>query len=257
MPSDLLSVVNLLAALGAVGLFLLALYQSFIVRRIMANRVYKSRALWTGAVSVTGVLAGLIIFIYPGLLGQSYPPFSIPSSPIFFAQAVVGTLVTFGWIDGTIGVARELDFFHTDRLGWRRYRKIAWVAEASVLTIPITATPTVTNPIIFVVVIALVGTPFVYAGLILARTAPHVHDATMREFFRWVGLYAAALVTAQLVFTITSIPVLFTGYFLYCAAKSLSVRSRLEPIPNVGTTSQASSATDGITGLGRRRRPSV
>lgn len=218
----------------------MAAYQSYIVRRIMASRIYRSRALWTGgtalAVSPFGVL---IIMGELGVLGLDYSPFSTPQNiqvlSAFLSLSVVDSLLLFGLIDSTIGVARELDFFHTDTLRWKRGRMVAWpIVLAGAIAGGIGS-----GQLQYALGGALLGVPFAYGGLVLVKSAPLLHDETMRGYLKWLGLIVVGLVAEVItgsIFANLNFPLVFFSYSFYRAAKSLSVRSHLEKVPTDGGT---------------------
>jgi hypothetical protein len=232
MPSEILPTID--ATLLGVGILILALasYHSFQVRRAIPNPIYRSRAFWTGMVALIIIpYAILIITGELGIIGGNPNPFSgSPSLAVyasFLVLSVVASIVLFFWLDRTIGVAYELDFFHRDALHWRRFKKLTW----AIIVIGALVGGAGTTTFEYLLSSLLLGIAFTYAAVTLAKSVTRVYDETMKRYMRWVGLLVAAVVLEIITVTINpflNFPVVALAYFLYRAAVSLSIRSRLE-----------------------------
>jgi hypothetical protein len=110
MLSDIINAAQVPVYVVSLGIFLFATYRAFTIGRVLVKGVYRSRAFWTG-----GTMVALIVFILAGSL-----PTSNPLNTISFLA--IG-LVLLAFVDSSIGVAQEVDFFHRSPLGWQRLRK--------------------------------------------------------------------------------------------------------------------------------------
>jgi hypothetical protein len=232
MPSDILPTIDAIFLVIAVLITALASYRAFQVRRAIPGQIYRSRALWTGMVALLIIPYG--IFIITGELGViagNPNPFSGPPNLVvgvtFAVLSVVDSIIIFFWLDSTIGVAYELDFFHRDTLHWRRFRKLTW----ALLVIGAFGGGLATNTSQYLIADVFLGIPVSYAAITLAKGVTRIYDETMKRYMKWVGLLVAALVMEIVTVTLNiflNFPLVAFAYFLYRAAISLSIRNRLE-----------------------------
>jgi hypothetical protein len=117
--------VALVAAVGVgaivVGLFAYAAYWGLRVRAVLMGRLYRNRALWVASVAILfAFLISANFVIY--LLGSTDWYLSLLQFLVEYATAIL----TFAWIDTTIGVARTSDPLQRDTLRWRTLRIFLW-----------------------------------------------------------------------------------------------------------------------------------
>lgn len=232
MPSEILPTIDATLLGVAVLICALASYRSFQVRRAIPGPIYRSRALWTGILALVIIPYGILIITGElWIIGGNPNPFSGTPSPAVYASflvlSMVGSIVFFFWVDSTIGVAYELDFFHKDTLQWRRFRKLTW----ALIVIGAFVGGIGTTTFEFLLSSLLLGIPISYAAFTLAKSVTRVHDETMKRYMRWVGLLVVAVILELITVTYNvylNFPVVALAYFLYRAAVSLSIRNRLE-----------------------------
>ena len=111
MLSDIINDFGDAAAVLAVPILLIATYRAFGIGRALMRGVYRNRAYWIGATAID-----LIFFV---AVADFFPTAS-PLQPIAF---LVTFVVLIAFVDTSIGVAREADFFHRSIRGWERVRK--------------------------------------------------------------------------------------------------------------------------------------
>jgi hypothetical protein len=250
MLSDILNAAQPLVFVAGVGILLFATYRAAQIGRILMRGAYRNRALWTGATSVA-----LILFVLA--ISNSNDPL-----PFF---VIVAVLLAF--VDSSIKVAQETDFFHRSPLGWQRFRKPIFVLffafSATLAWAAYFAPSSATLP--YLVGEGLwfldIGVSLSYSAAALTVGARRTPERTMRRF---VGMLGLAIVCMVFLFTIWIpfspispdlqnlggfISFLFlpaAAYFLYRAVMSLSPIGRVEK--EVGaTTKPGMSAAIGIS----------
>ena len=110
MLSDIINAAQMPVYVVSVAIFLFATYRAFTIGRVLVSGAYRNRAFWTGGTMIT-----LILFTLASDL-----PSSNPLSTLSFLA--IG-LVLLAFVDSSIRVAQEMDFFHRSPLGWQRLRK--------------------------------------------------------------------------------------------------------------------------------------
>jgi hypothetical protein len=206
----------------------LAAYRSFIIRRALASPAYRSRALWLGIIAFI-----LIAYEILQILQEIYTVWMGPITPSLLIQVVylvltVPTLIIiFTWIDSTIRVALDMDFFHRDAFHWKRLRRLAW---ATVILGGFGGAAS-TNEAGFLIFGIIIGIPTIYSAAVLSAAGARVYDESMRKYLRWTRLLVVALaletVTASVNFYL-NFPLVAFSYCLYRAAGSLSQISQIE-----------------------------
>jgi len=245
MLSDILNAAGGPVEVAGVVIFLFATYRALTIGRVLVRGVYRDRAFWTA-----GTLIALILLTAAG----SLPP-SNPLSPLSFVLIFV---VLFAFVDSSIRVVQETDFFHRTPLGWQRVRKpfyvvlVAFLAVGGSLALLESA-----NNVLYIVGVLLWfgagGTFLTYSAAAMVVGARRTPDRTMRRFVRMLGF---AIICMVLFFTVwipfapfsltvqdfgSLISELFipaAAYFLYLAVMSLSPVGRVEK--DVVSTSRAS-----------------
>jgi hypothetical protein len=204
-------------------------YYSFNLSRFLVDRVQKSRAIWTGSLS---------ILLSTTLLSFILLPETGPYSSLFVVPLIAFLLVLAALIDSTTRVAIDQDYFHRNTLYWNKLRFLYW---AGILIIFV-ADPifvvfgfglsNFSNGYGLVLAFVLGGAPLAYGITTLLVSGNRSQDRKMRSYLRWLGLAAVALLGAvsagNIPFVGGGVFVLFAvvAYFLYRAAKSLAPTNR-------------------------------
>jgi hypothetical protein len=183
----------------------------------------------------------------------------LPSnSPLSFLAFPLIAIVLVVFVDSSIKVAGETDFFHRGSLGWERVRKpfvVLLVAELAIVTSDVYAFGTSMSSLLailgvsqFFVVLALI---FSWGAAALTVGARRTADRSLRRFARMLGLVVICFVLFLTVwipfapFSLTikdvgsTISIFFAtagAYFLYLAVMSLSPVGHVER--DVGATSE-------------------
>jgi len=97
-------------------IFLYGAYWAFAIRRALVGRIYRSQALWLGALFITGLIVSWGI-----LLPSSGNPF-INAFVTFLAYGPWPILVAFAFLDSTIPVLRRSDPLLRNILHWKELR---------------------------------------------------------------------------------------------------------------------------------------
>ena len=235
MLSDILNAAGDVVSVVSAGIFLFATYRAFTIGRVLVRGAYRNRALWTG-----GTTIALILLIIAA---------SLPSSdPLSGASFVVIFVILFAFVDSSIKVTQEADFFHRSPLGWQRLRKPLYVIliGSSLVGASLAYLEPSDGLLLLAGVLLWFGAAGVcisYAAAALRVGARGTPDSSMRRFVRMLGL---AIVCMVLFFTIwipfapfsltvqdlgSLISTFFlpaAGYFLYLAVMSLSPVGHVE-----------------------------
>ncbi len=237
----------------AVPILLIATYRAFGIGRALMRGVYRNRAYWIGATAID-----LIFFV---AVADFFPTAS-PLQPIAF---LVTFVVLIAFVDTSIGVAREADFFHRSIRGWERVRKpfaaLLLASSAVALgTILAVGANTYLNTLVgvlgFFQLFAVAALIFSWGAVALTTGARRSADRTLRRFARMLGLTVVCFVlfiTVWIPFAPFSVTVQALGstisdfcfvvgtYFLYLAVMSLSPVGRVEKEsgPSSGRTGAA------------------
>jgi hypothetical protein len=231
-------------AVAAVAIFLLATYRAFTIGRVLIRGVYRDRALWTA-----GTLIALIFLT----VASNLPP-SNPLSPLSFVLIFV---VLFAFVDSSIRVVQETDFFHRTPLRWERVRKPFYVVLIAFLAVGGSlALIEPTNSLLYLVGVLLWfgpgGTFLTYSAAALVVGARRTPDRTMKRFVRmlgfaiicmvlfftvWIPFAPFSLTVQDLGSLISELFVPAAAYFLYLAVMSLSPVGHVEK--DVVSTSKA------------------
>jgi hypothetical protein len=224
MSIDVVSIIDTITGLGFPAILLLATFRGVQIGRTLVSRVYRNRAIWIAGVCLAQAV-------------QSQVPDSwmIGGLPVFeLAYFVLITLI-FVFIDSTIMVTLELDFFHRNTLRWRRGRFVAYPALIGTLVAGATATAlgySLDSPLLL-----LFPVTFGYAVGALIIGSRRTPDRTLRRHIILLGFVVIIFVTTTFMFNFTSIVsvdllddflTLLTAYLLYRAVMTLSPLGRVE-----------------------------
>jgi hypothetical protein len=238
MSVDIVALVNYVTATIIVAILLLGIYRAIEMRRVFVNPTYRSRATWSGFLM-------LVILI---LMLANFIPF--PSSGILSAIGALPfialILTIFAYVDRSVLVARETDFFHRDTLHWLRARRPATVVlvffmlSAVIFSFINTTSETPLWAVVigglFLVFIAVVLSYCTAALIVGARRSS---DRNLRRSILLVGLALSTLVLSlvlTLPLTTGTLPYVVvnqgTGvigiYLIYRSVMSLSPTRRIE-----------------------------
>jgi len=172
-------------------------YRALSLRRVLVDRPYRTRALWTaiGGFSVVG-------FISAAYLDTAFPATTMEGVLIEGAAWGFAFLVLYGWIATNIDVALSADYFNRDALAWKSGGKIAAIVVILGTYIAASLPPwwippqyqgpgTTIITLLFLVV-------SVYSAVVLAATVRRIVDRSIKNYTKWV---------------VISIVVLFGGIF--------------------------------------------
>ncbi len=240
MLSDIIVDAGYAAALLGIGILLVAAYRAFELGRVLIRGVYRNRAYWTGATALA-----LVLFT----LAADFLPPSNPLSPLAFPLIAIVLLV---FIDSSVKVARDTDFFHRSTLGWERRRKAFPVLLAASLAVAVldvyffgttSYTSTVLGALGVFQVFAVLAAVFSWGAAALIVGARRSPDRSLRRFASMLGRVVASFVlflTVWIPFAPFSLTVQDLGgtisifcatvgtYYLYQAVMSLSPVGRVE-----------------------------
>lgn len=234
MSIDVVSLIDSLSWLVTSIIAILVVYRGIEIGRALVSGVYRNRAFWVAAL-------GLVIFIQalPG-----YVPFVgevvIVGVPLFEIAFLSLFLAFFAFVDSTILVALEMDFFHRNTLHWRQIRIVGYPLVFGFI-ITILFSPPLTLPGLLMVILAvgtIVTIPYSAAALIIG--ARRTWDRTLKRHLTLLGfvfvVYLVSFVEATTSFNnptpasdlLGDFLVVLAPYLLYRAAMTLSPISRIE-----------------------------
>lgn len=224
MSIDVVSIIDNSASLLNVAILLLAAFRGFEIGRKFVSRVYRNRAFWIAGVCIALVLQGSTGYdpsLNNTLIG-GLPLFEITFFVLFF--------VIFVFIDSTILVTLEMDFFHRNTLRWKQIRRpfyLVGLALFALIFLP-------GNPLTFA---AFILVPLPYSVVALFIGARRTPDRTLKRHITLLGFVVIAFLVMTFIFNHTSIlwvdllddflTVLFP-YLLYRAVMTLSPVSHIE-----------------------------
>ncbi len=229
MSIDIPTIIGTLVPLIAAGICLLVAIKAVEIGRVLVSPVFRRRAFWIAAVGV---------FLLSVLLVGDVP--YLAASGVSFILFLALILVIFAFVDSTVLVALETDFFHRNTLRWKQVR---WPSYAIVLALfPSILVYIVfgssANPPAWVsdqinLIGAAVAAVIVYSVVALIVASRRTPDMTLRRHLKLLSLAVACLAIAVAnAFTISldlyAIPAVVAAFFLYRAVMSLSPMSRIE-----------------------------
>jgi hypothetical protein len=264
MSIDIYSLIDNLEVILTSCLLAFAAVRALQMRRGLISSIYRSRAFWSA-----GFLA---VIVFNNIAGYVPVPDSIIGGIFFFLPFFLLLIAILAYVDRTVLVAIETDFFHRDILRWKRLRigafpllllsMVIFVVDAFLSPPNSQGAPGFGDPVLliigfyqlFVVFVAVFG--YSVAALVIGvRRTP---DATLKRHIRFLAMALGIFIVVFLVSGITSGAVpfdLFTdilgfvsSYMLYLSVMSLSPIGRIERIGGVST----SSISNGQTKMGNR-----
>jgi hypothetical protein len=235
MSSDILPVLQGIAEIVAVVIFLFAAFRAVTIGRALVNRVHQNRAYVTA------------IFAIIAVAGQLVPSSWVVVIPIYnFFFAIIFVLV-----DTTILVSLDTDFFHRNTLRWRQVRLVAYLI---IVAIEIGAFVTnylpnflytLVGEIYLAAVIALGTFVSVYSTLTAIVSARRSSDIPLRRFMEYTGILLLLYLVNTLIYVLVTEAIapfllIVFGYVTYQMAMSLSPVGKIQKGVEATTPSQGS-----------------
>ena len=268
MPDSLGPALADISYIAAGAVFLYGAYWAFAIRRALVGRIYRSQALWLGALFIAGLIASDGV-----LLPSSSNPF-VTAILKFLAYGPWPILVVFAFLDSTIPVLRRSDPLLRSILHWKWLRMMIWCvlvfttifAVYATIYLPTCFTTANTpacisaatgNSVWLGAVVGFWGgyywvdASFVLilgvAGLLIVATRSS--DRVLRHSLKWLGVGLLCVPCLVLVSVVEGIignsyydmiysygivpwnaVAILLGYALYRSARSLAPLNRLPPI---------------------------
>jgi hypothetical protein len=217
------------------AIFAFAVFRAVSIGRHLMNRIYRSRAYLLAAVIVFSVV-------------QSFVPDSwvVAGLPIFMVAYFALLFFVLVFIDTTILVVLDMDFFHRNTLRWRQARPVVYAVSLIDMAIILFVTylsslpsppSSVNSSHDFFPVIGSFVAVFLYSAATLIIGARRTPDRPMRKFLMLAGLLVLSLLVSTLIFNYTYIFAVdlfddFLGvaiaYVAYLMVMSLSPTGKVE-----------------------------
>ncbi len=238
---------------GAISIY--AAYWAFAIRRALVGRMYRSHALWLGAVAL--LMGGT------GFITYSNDPFFAYVLATFYGGLFV---VFFAFIDSTVRVARRADPLLRSVLHWERLRFALWADVGALIVVSFipaiypafasSAAGQALGNLGWTVLGAIIFLPGAAALIVGTRRS---RDPLLHESLKWLGVFLSLAVVLLMVYAVEgfifsvsqfdsyySYPALATGvpftlmtYALYKSARSLAPMNRLQAIEPAETSPSA------------------
>ncbi len=220
---DVVSVIDTVTPLIAVAILVLAAFRGVEIGRTLVSRVYRNRAFW-----IAGLCIALVLQSSTGYV-PSVNNLLIGALPLFEITFFLLVFVIFVFIDSTVMVALELDFFHRNTLRWKQLRRPFYLVGLALLVLIILPATAQT----FVAFFLVLG--YSVAALIIgARRTP---DRTIKRHIMLLGFVLIAFIIMSFLFNSTStlsvdllydFLIVLYPYLLYRAVMTLSSVGRIE-----------------------------
>jgi hypothetical protein len=239
---------EIIASIALVLVFAgLSAYYSFGVGLASKERVYRTRALWTGLLSLGLVSLLLAAFLSGGT----------PTNPSIATKLsiIAYFIILAAWIDSAIRTAINEDFFHRNTLHWSlaRYPFLVFVGLVAPINSVVTASDTVLTLAGDAAFVLSIG--FLAVGIVtLYVSGTRTRIKSTRRYLKYLG---AAVVCFILQFSFptffpfdpkAAIPLAATAFFLFKMAKSLSPIGKLDDtipaVPSLRTSQSFRSDTE-------------
>lgn len=244
MSLDIYPVLEVGLVIIAIAIQALGAARGFLIGRASVG-IYRSRANWSVA---------LLVFVIISNLGN-YATFSsdIVGQFLSFLPFASLLVVILAFLNNTLAVARDSDFFHRDALHWKQLGKAFYIVLAVSLAIsfvtnvlnpalfqsgPTDSTPFILNFLDFYQEVAVVIAVFGLALVAVILGASRTPDRVLRGHIRLLGLALGTFVVQLLTFPLPSSDALQVlselislvgAYLLYRAVMSLTSVGRLDP----------------------------
>ncbi|MDA4127609.1 MAG: hypothetical protein OK452_10495 [Thaumarchaeota archaeon] len=236
---DYVGLVNTLTWLVASIVSIMVVYRGLEFGRAFMSGVFRNRAFWITALGVVTFIQAVPGYIVP------VHDFTIGSAPFFVIAWFMLFFAYLAFVDSTIIVALQMDFFHRDTLRWRRGRFAVFlllgISVVALLLVALGIVPLTSNSA--AIIVPLVVSTFVvvpYSGTALFIGARRTQDRTLKRHLILLAfvfaLYISHFVLAstnqnnptRAVTLLDDSLILGSVYTLYRAVMTLSVVGRLE-----------------------------
>jgi hypothetical protein len=226
MPSDLqTSTIPYLIVIGVTDVIsLYAAYLAFSIWRGLVVPIYRSRALWNGALAILFGLGFTISGNVDLIFGQAYGVLGV-----ILAYLIVypgAQIVLFIWIDRTMNTIIRLDYQRRDVARWRSLRFVYWAFAAATLALYAILFATNSSVVLDLFLISFLF-PLSYGSLALILGARKTRDMTFKLHARWFGFAIAALIVVTLTpsfvgsMLVNSLPYILVSFCVYKMARFL------------------------------------
>jgi hypothetical protein len=226
MSVDIMSAIDTASGFIILAVLILAAFRGIVIGRALARGVYRNRAFW-----IAGVL------IADALQSQVPDAPTIGNLPVFVITFFLLLCVVFVFIDSTILVTLDMDFFHRNTLRWRQGRFVAYAVFFIFATMFLYISYLGASPgYAFLLLLGFVVIS-AYSVVALVIGARRSADRTLRRHVMLLGLFVILFLTISFTFNYTSIlPVdllddflgVLYAYVLYRAVMTLSPVGHVE-----------------------------
>src|SRR5208283_900868 len=166
MLIDVLNAAGDLFYVVGFGILLFATYRAFAIVRVLIRGAYRTRALWTG-----GTAIALILFAYASTLPSS--------NPLGVLSFFVIVIILLAFVDSSIKVAQETDFFHRSPLDWHRFRKPSYAVYLTFTVVGVVVFFSNASIVLLLIWFALVAIILGYSAAALVVGARRTPDRSM------------------------------------------------------------------------------
>lgn len=239
MYIDFGGLTNTLTWIVASAVAISVAYRGVSFGRAFISGVFRKRALWIAALGIASFIQAVPGYVTP------IHDFTIEGLPFFEIAWFTLFFVYLAFVDSTIMVALQMDFFHRDTLRWRKGRSVVFlvlgILVAAILLVAVgvvqnpSSSPVFTVPF---VVSAFIVVP--YSGAALFMGARRTPDRTLKRHLVLLALVFVLYISHFFVASISSNNPTWTAsvlddslvlagvYVLYRAVMTLSVMGHLE-----------------------------
>jgi hypothetical protein len=228
----------LVLVVGSATLLALAYssFWAFSIRKVLFEKIYRKRALWTGCFATySGLEIALIVYL----------PYIAGSLAINIAWIVLGSallLILTAWTSSTIKVVQSLDPFHRNRMKWRQSEKLVWLFSAIIVALNIFPALSMFGYVNYASALTLLGNLqltlfvalFIYLILVAVSYQSAIPDRLMKAYigsFLWLLIVLMLNIVLSPVssglglsigpFALTDGLLILSAFFMYRMSKSL------------------------------------
>ncbi len=218
-------------------------FWSFSIRRVLYERIYRSRALWTGIFAAYSACEIFVIVYLPNVVGY----FGVNVVWLILGSALLFILTA--WISSTVKVVVALDPLNRNRMNWQQGKGLLWIFSTAIVAMNVPSALNLfgyLNIGSFAAVLnyaqsGLIIALFCYATIVLVAYQMSTYDrflkAYVKSFFYLliVLLLNIALTPVALAFglyagqfAITDSLYIVSAFFMYKMVKSLAPVSTID-----------------------------